>query len=107
MDKKINNKIEKKQVIQYMVDRCMESKGTNVFGNRVQMLRDFICLEIPELKSNILEKEKQLKLSYREKIKRYIEENEYFHPVKRVMHEVEDVNEFYEEIFDEIEKNNN
>ena len=101
MNKKTNNKIEKKQVIQYMVDKCKESSGTLNFGKRVMMLRDFICLEIPELKSAIREKEKQLKLEAKLKIKELIEDdpNEYLHPYKKMMHDI-DINEDLYEDFD-------
>lgn len=100
MNKKTNNKIEKKQVIQYMVDKCKESSGTLDFGKRVKMLRDFICLEIPELKSNILEKEKQLKLEAKLKLKKLAEEdpNEYFHPAKRMIHNIDINIDSYEDL---------
>jgi len=91
MKKKTNNKIESRQVIQYMINKCKESSDTLNFSKRVKMLRDFICLEIPELKSTILEKEKQLKLEVKSKVKELFEENpdEYHHPVKRMIHNID------------------
>lgn len=107
MDKKTNNKIEKKQVIQYMIDKCKESSGTLNFGKRVRMLRDFICLEIPELKSAIVEKEKQLKLEAKLRLRELIEDdpNEYLHPYKRTMHNIEinkDLNEDFDTFLNEL-----
>jgi len=86
MEKEVTNK----QVIKYMIDKCKESSDTLDFSKRVQMLRDFICLEIPELKSTILEKEKQLKLEIKSKVNELFEENpdEYNHPYKRMIHNI-------------------
>jgi len=99
MDKKTNNKIESRQVIQYMVDKCQESSGTSDFGKRVTMLRDFICLELPELKSVIHVKEKELKLKAKLKIRELFEDdpNEYFHPFKKMMHDTNINEDFYED----------
>ena len=101
MDKKTNNKIESRQVIQYMIDKCRESSGTLTFGNRVKMLRNFICLEIPELKPVIREKEKELKFKAKLKVKELLEEDpdEYLHPCKRMIHDI-DINEDSYEDFD-------
>ena len=100
MVEKIDNKIGKNQVIQYMVDKCRESSGTLNFIKRVKMLRNFVLLEIPELKSDILEKEKQLKLEAKLKVMKLFKENpdEYIHPAKRMMHDIDINEDSYEEL---------
>ena len=101
MSEKTNNKIGKKQVIQYMVDKCQESSGTFNFSARVRSLRDFICLEMPELRSAIIKKERQLKVKAGVKASELLKDdlNEYFHPGKRMIHNI-DINEELYEDFD-------
>jgi len=86
----MKNEVTNKQVIKYMIDKCRESSGTLNFSKRVKMLRDFICLEIPELKVDIFEKERQLKNLAEIKMLELIKEDpdEYYHPYNRMMHEI-------------------
>jgi len=86
----MKDKVTNKQVIKYMMDKCQESSGTTIYSKRVKILRDFICLEIPELKVDIFEKERQLRNLAELKMLELFEEdkNDYLHPYNRKIYEI-------------------
>ena len=95
----MNKKIETNQIIQYMIDRCIESSGTFDFVKRVKMLRNFVYLELPELRPAILRKEKQLRLKAELKVMELfeIDPNSFVHPGKKMLHRVEADDDYYTE----------
>lgn len=97
-----SDKLNYRAVIQDKINKYLDAIGTFDLEKRVRSLRNSVFFEIPGLpfRSEILEKEKQLKFNRAVKIVYIVKSNrdEWIHPYKRAIHKATFDEEFYMEL---------